>query len=991
MLPITFLILSSLLIVHVSGQSAAQCDNERNDFQKFISQSPQKLKTVFNYVLKGKCMLYFSEDTISPSTFSQEPPKCKFQDYRPIIFRWDQNSIGIVMVKGTTAYCSVIDVEGLISKGSSSVKLGEDSAENPFPNVEGKISHPMDTCHRKHDQPLILCFTILKNERILKTAISYQPGGTPRVIDEKEIRVPHVIVGHESVSIASYNSENNEDILAILDELNEVFVVHIKDGKVHGAMDMYAIAQKGTGVTATIVYADAYGLVSRKCPSRNTKEGCSFRFNILFEEYKSYVSNCMYMDTGEFIPGVILKSDLLTTTITSTTSLIPTLEVLTTNTTMPIEDGNETSSSSSPTEFASLETNATEISNPTSAEAPLPSDSGSDNTPFSNDTQMTPPIEVTSASTINNDTISTSITNDTSIVSGLGNGTEATETAATWQPVVTTNETETTITTDGDEDIRDIGNATQTVDVWAHGLLQMSTENQQETTVHKTTEAVKMSRDSLKCANQGNSSRLLLFPRSSTIAYFALQDSCGMYFSKTHLLEHQFQKNGIRCPREVSHVNVFDWHDRIGIIALKQKLYYFGFMTLNTTMMTNHQYKYWKVDTDQPLRRIYGNMSSPPTTCNGQHKKNEIYCYYMTPGKTHVVKIKILVEDGDVSANLKKEKKIRLPPKTFYEGEIAAYTAKDGANHLWVMHRNNLLYNFNLDEMEDEDKSSIKTKFLYRIPDDGIPYTDETKLVYANTHGFVTKRCVDSLCYYVFHSADDPNDSKCLFNTTYKLIPGILMKTPRKQEPVIYGRTLPLPPVPVNERSYVPIMLLGFITFIYLCFFFFFAFKPHPHSNLAELSSLVEDEISHLSILTKKAVKSMRKHSKAKELPPLILMKLPDESTQPSLEDLPCPGQPRDTYPPQMNPNVTAIPPRPVQSHDTLIPHRRVFNTNAKSNTTIPDQGNPAQLRSIRQLKHSTMSAHKSDKKGEGGNKADRRRPSSETPNAVIKAPVRSV
>ncbi|VDO86442.1 unnamed protein product [Haemonchus placei] len=328
------------------------------------------------------------------------------------------------MVKGTTAYCSVIDVEGLISKGSSSVKLGEDSAENPIRNVEGKISNPMITCHRKHDEPLILCFSILKSEKILKTAISYQPGGTPRVIEDKEIRVPHVIVGKESVSIASYNSEDNEDILA--------------------------------------------------------------------EEYKSYVSNCMYMDTGEFIPGVILRSDLLTTTTTttSTTSLITTLDVLTTNPTMLKEDGNDTTmpipSSSSPTELASLETNTTGISDSTE-QVLSPIDNLSDATHISNDTEPTIFIEVTSASTINNDTISTPITNDTNTISDLGRGTEATETAATWQPIVTTNETETAITTADDEDYGNIGNATQTMDMWAQGLLQLSSESQEETTVHKKT------------------------------------------------------------------------------------------------------------------------------------------------------------------------------------------------------------------------------------------------------------------------------------------------------------------------------------------------------------------------------------------------------------------------------------------------------------------------------------------------------------------------
>ncbi|KAK6060580.1 hypothetical protein COOONC_01756 [Cooperia oncophora] len=95
-----------------------------------------------------------------------------------------------------------------------------------------------------------------------------------------------------------------------------------------------------------------------------------------------------------------------------------------------------------------------------------------------------------------------------------------------------------------------------------------------------------------------------------------------------------------------------------------------------------------------------------------------------------------------------------------------------------------------------------------------------------------------------------PNEAVCLFDTRNDLIVGVLMRPLDKKSST-------KSPV-AHSNSYVPIILLGIITFIYLCFFFFFAFKPHPHSNLAELSTIVEEEMAQLSVMAKKAVKSLK-------------------------------------------------------------------------------------------------------------------------------------
>ncbi|KAK5983514.1 hypothetical protein GCK32_001129 [Trichostrongylus colubriformis] len=346
------------------------------------------------------------------------------------------------------------------------------------------------------------------------------------------------------------------------------------------------------------------------------------------------------------------------------------------------------------------------------------------------------------------------------------------------------------------------------------------------------------------------------------------------------------------------------------------------------------------------------------------------------------------------SAEVLHEKEIALPAKTVYEPELASYTTSTGENHLWVKHRQDIYYNFNIDEIKKNGNK--RRNHLHKFPDDPISQIGETQLVYANEHGLVMKKCNATSCFYLHHSIDDPTESKCLFSTNENIITGVLMrprpKTTKSPFTTVAAKKKSENVRPKREtggnRAYVPIILLGLITFIYLCVFFFFAFKPHPHSNLAELSTIVEEEMAHLSILATKAVKSLRSGTKPK-LPPLMLMKLPDETTQASLEEVCCPGATCETYSPPRSPDMKMLPVRPVQSE--TLPGRRATNTNAKSNTTLPDQGNQAQLKSIRQLKHSTLS-QRPDNKPSPENKGGRKRTSGmPRKDSVVMAPVASI
>ncbi|KJH52324.1 hypothetical protein DICVIV_01526 [Dictyocaulus viviparus] len=96
--------------------------------------------------------------------------------------------------------------------------------------------------------------------------------------------------------------------------------------------------------------------------------------------------------------------------------------------------------------------------------------------------------------------------------------------------------------------------------------------------------------------------------------------------------------------------------------------------------------------------------------------------------------------------------------------------------------------------------------------------------------------------------------------------------------------------IDLGDFGNVPIQLFSLITFIYLCFFFFFAFSPHPNSNLSELSAIMEDEFSHLSILTTNVVNSIKAERMKTVDSSIVLMKRPEQSTQESLEEVCCPG-----------------------------------------------------------------------------------------------------
>ncbi|KAK6037578.1 hypothetical protein COOONC_24915 [Cooperia oncophora] len=114
------------------------CDKERNGIQDFISSSTGNVEPSFYYVLKGNCQLFFSHGPMPKGVFLKKSHECPFRDYRPIIFRWDENSIGIVLVNGTMSYCSIVDVGKLISKGLNDLEMGESNSEFSFSEVQGK-------------------------------------------------------------------------------------------------------------------------------------------------------------------------------------------------------------------------------------------------------------------------------------------------------------------------------------------------------------------------------------------------------------------------------------------------------------------------------------------------------------------------------------------------------------------------------------------------------------------------------------------------------------------------------------------------------------------------------------------------------------------------------------------------------------------------------------------------------------------------------------
>ncbi|KHJ94236.1 hypothetical protein OESDEN_05838 [Oesophagostomum dentatum] len=229
-----------------------------------------------------------------------------------------------------------------------------------------------------------------------------------------------------------------------------------------------------------------------------------------------------------------------------------------------------------------------------------------------------------------------------------------------------------------------------------------------------------------------------------------------------------------------------------------------------------------------------------------------------------------------------------------------------------IKHRHNLFYNFKIAELKQGQVTKTNVPYFVR---DRRPYEQHKfDIVYADAGGIIIKRCniYEKECLYRYsipqHAKEEgpiPFKSFCLYldnsttTTRLDIYPAIIFEnliSPFKKvksmdlqnqrggmEDMVEKDQTP-------STSHRPIQVLGFITFIYLCIFFFYAFKPHRTSNLVELSAMMEDELTRLSILTNEAVEKIRVTRAEKISPSLLLMKHPEDPTQESLEDVCCPG-----------------------------------------------------------------------------------------------------
>ncbi|KAL6741982.1 hypothetical protein Aduo_015184 [Ancylostoma duodenale] len=284
------------------------------------------------------------------------------------------------------------------------------------------------------------------------------------------------------------------------------------------------------------------------------------------------------------------------------------------------------------------------------------------------------------------------------------------------------------------------------------------------------------------------------------------------------------------------------------------------------------------------------------TTCHRTVPLTEKFVCYAFNGSFYITEYELSA--GPQWGDKVKESLIKLPRYLHYEAAIASYVDQKRKSRLWVKNRLNWFFNFNIDKAKARRYERVSPR-KYEIKDEHKFPTMDSDIIYADVGGIVTKRCYSYLiegCLYRYTIVkENPMTSLCIYDERKRIFPGVVFK----------GWPIKTTPAPDEQKvlredeyrearsdwplAYVPIQILAVITFVYLCFFFFFAFKPHPSSNLVELSVIMEDELIRLSILTSEAVKSM-KAAQGKKLPPLILMKYPEDPTQESLEDVCCAG-----------------------------------------------------------------------------------------------------
>ncbi|WKY11116.1 hypothetical protein Q1695_003009 [Nippostrongylus brasiliensis] len=1039
--------------------SFEKCDLEREELPEFIGTHVKDAIPSFFFVLQHKCRLFISTEVIPTETFANEEAfHCTFQDSQAILFRWDDDSLAIMMMDAETnaARLGVIPVMNMIENGVNAIFLEEDDNLSSFLYVDGIILSSPRTCHHPPNSEYFVCYAITDDKRIVEITLSYFPNTKAEVIGERELLVPKNFTDDldQDTSIASFVDRHGMTSISKICNGNELYSLSIESEGAAEKISTISLLHEAHHLkgTAYIVCEDSYGAIVKNCDIETGK--CFFRFHTITDKQLSHMdSKCLYDDVSDILPGLIMKpvDGRLSSHGTRVKRNAPQTNETTPKTssvgspkgiTIKPKNGSSTTSSRKST---------TSTRDPSKTETTTPkeetnmtvdsNDSGEQNvtkmlerttigglasTNSSNGTTPTPKLTTTShkgttigglASTnSSNGTTPTPKLTTTShkgtTIGGLASTNSSNGTTPT-PKLTTTSHKGTTIGGLASTNSSNGTTPTPNLATTSHngttigGLASTNSSNgttptpKLTTTSHST--ASKSTVDpniySRQCEDEEKKSHSGIISDNNVEYYFVVKDNCGIYYSRSPISKGTFQGSDTHCPTRWWRTVVFQSDDDL-LCMLRMYHEHEWILCLDINEFIKQANTYVKLHQSQfkAIRNTIGvSRSHPYETC--LKKQTEIRCFAMSRNSATVAVSTHIFYDGKTARKLL-EKEIQLPKNGVYGAEMAVYKALDGELHLWVQHRGDMFYNFKLSQLNG--RTAIST-----FGDDRIP-GGTVDIVFANTYVVVTKVCTPRSCFHRMHSASDTTEVKCMFEfKETQVVAGVVASSvPHTTEAPQAKRTggyssddeLPLQFRTDSEAAFFPIIILGLITFVYLCVFFFFAFKPHPHSNLAELSSLVEDDIAQLSILTKRAVESLKKKPKTQGLPPLMLKKLPDQTTQSSLEDVLCPGNTCRTWNEDQQlqrPTTTFHQGPEMFKYQMPSDWPQNFEANSIRNRYYSQTGTKLQKRSalgksttrtggemnqlgIRQLRHSTLSGPQNSKN-----------PNQQ--NAIADGPVRSI
>ncbi|KAK6754003.1 hypothetical protein RB195_013163 [Necator americanus] len=409
-----------------------------------------------------------------------------------------------------------------------------------------------------------------------------------------------------------------------------------------------------------------------------------------------------------------------------------------------------------------------------------------------------------------------------------------------------------------------------------------------------------------------------------------------------------FVLNNVKCKYEKHKPILFPWGKNKLAIILKRRKNMEMVIIPARAILLDVPYKIISLGKSDELKMIpVESVNSEIRTCHQAKKNGGLICYSFD----ELFRItQYEFQNKKSSFRKRAQKSLHLPLFYKYE-DIISYIDEDGTYRLWVAERLDFFYDMTIENLS-LGLYDAGAPGSYIGNDPNIFTSTDFAMIYADHAGMTSKRCYTfdfgyTACLYRYslHAAKITNTmpTYCIYDENLEIYPGIVFE---KWPPT---KKTAKPPLregdPMSEKrqawttAYIPIQVLAFITFIYLCFFFFYAFKPHPSSNLVELSVIMEDELIRLSILTSEAVRTM-KAARGKKRKPLILMKPPEDPTQESLEDVCCPGTtcntaicvhehvpPREISPPQKQPSVVTD----IRSQDKGLGHENVPDKFLKS------------------------------------------------------------